>query len=428
MFRFISEKQHSNHRWLGLSRLVGLICRECGTEHGHVLAHVCPECFGALEATYDYENIELDRNKIEMRMPTMWRYRELLPITDDDCIVNLGAGFTPLTRSDKLARRIGVRRLYIKNDTLNPTYSFKDRPASVAISKAREFGVRIVGCASTGNLASATAAHAAAAGLKCVVFMPISVEEEKIKQASIYGADIILLNGTYDDVNRVAALAADRYGLGVVNVNLRPYYVEGSKTMGLEIIEQLGWRLPDRIIVPTASGALLSAIYKGIEEAERIGLIKESSVTMTCAQPLGCSPIVEAFKKNLDEVPPVRSPSTIVQSLAIGDPGDGYQVLRVVRKTGGVCEAVTDDEALEAVKMLASDAGIFAEPGGAISVAVLRRLVDQGVVGRDEEVVCCVTGSGLKTIDVTPIPQNIHKAEAKFDSVSTILSCVAAAS
>jgi threonine synthase len=358
----------------------------------------------------------------------MWRYRELLPIMDDDCVVNLGAGFTPLIRSDKLARRIGVRRLYIKNDALNPTFSFKDRPASIAVSKAREFRLRIVGCASTGNLASATAAHAAAAGLRCVVFMPISVEEEKIKQASIYGAEILLLKGTYDDANRVAALAADRYGLGVVNVNLRPYYVEGSKTMGLEIIEQLGWRLPDRIIVPTASGALLSAIYKGIEEAERIGLIRESTVAMTCAQPSGCSPIVEAFKKNLDEVPPVRSPSTIVQSLAIGDPGDGYQVLRVVRKTGGACEAATDEEALEAVKMLASDAGIFAEPGGAISIAVLKRLVDQGVVDRDEEVVCCVTGSGLKTIDITPITQNIHRAEAKFDSVSAVLSYVVAAS
>jgi len=352
----------------------------------------------------------------------MWRYRELLPITRDDCIVSLGAGYTPLIKSDSLARHIGIKRLYIKNDTVNPTYSFKDRPASVAVSKAREFGIRVVGCASTGNLASATAAHAAAAGIRCVVFMPHVVEEEKIKQASIYGADILLLNGTYDDVNRIAALAADRFGLGIVNVNLRPYYVEGSKTMGLEIIEQLGWRLPDRIIVPTASGALLSAIHKGIEEAEMIGLIDESNCAMTCAQPLGCSPIVDAFKKNLSEVTPVNTPNTVVQSLAIGDPGDGYQVLRVVRKTGGFCEAVTDQEALEAVKMLASYTGIFAEPGGAISIAVLKKLVDQGIITRDEEVVCCVTGSGLKTIEIAPTFQNIYKIEAKFEYVSKVLS------
>ncbi|MEM2991184.1 MAG: threonine synthase [Halobacteria archaeon] len=401
---------------------VSLVCRECGTEYGHVLSHVCQECFGALETIYNYEKIRVERSKIESRVASMWRYRELLPIIDDKHIVSLGAGFTPLIRADKLARLIGIRRLYIKNDTINPTYSFKDRPASVAISKASEFGVKIVGCASTGNLASATAAHAAASGLGCIVFMPSTVESEKIKQASIYGANVVLIEGTYDDVNRLAALAADRFGLGIVNVNLRPYYVEGSKTMGLEIIEQLGWRLPDRIIVPSASGALLSAIYKGIEEAERIGLINSTTVAMTCAQPLGCSPIVDAFKKKLSEIVPVRKPTTIVQSLAIGDPGDGYEVLRIVRKTGGTCEAVSDEEALMAVRMLASETGIFAEPGGAISIAVLKKLIDQGEIGHDEEVVCCITGSGLKTLEITPPGQNIHKTETKFESLSILLN------
>ncbi len=291
----------------------------------------------------------------------------------------------------------------------------------MAVSKAGEFRINIVGCASTGNLASATAAHASAAGLKCLVFMPRSVEDEKIKQASVYGANVVLLDGTYDDVNRLAALAADRHNIGIVNVNLRPYYVEGSKTMGLEIIEQLGWRLPDRIIVPTASGALLSAIYKGIEEAEKIRLIDNSEVAMTCAQPLGCSPIVHAFKKKLNEVIPVRNPSTIVQSLAIGEPGDGYQVLRIVRKTGGTCESATDEEALEAIKMLASCTGIFAEPGGAISVAVLKKLVDQGEIGKDEEVVCCVTGSGLKTIKTTPSAGKIYNVEAKFETLNKLI-------
>ncbi|MCS7143238.1 MAG: threonine synthase [Aigarchaeota archaeon] len=401
--------------------MVTLICRECNDDKGHAFVHVCSDCFGALEVQYDLSKVRLNREVLANRYPSMWKYKELLPIVDDSKIVDIGAGNTPLIRADKLAKKIGVKRLYLKNDTTNPTYSFKDRPSSVAISKALEFKLSTVGCASTGNLAGATAAHAAKAGIDCLVFMPVSVEQSKVQQAAIYGARVVLIRGTYDDVNRLAALAADRFGIGIVNVNLRPYYVEGSKTMAFEIVEQLGWRTPDRIVVPTASGALLSALYKGLKEAEQIGLLKESNAAMTVAQPLGCSPIVEAFRNNYSEIRTVTTPSTIVQSLAIGDPGDGYQALKVVRESGGSCGAVTDVEALKAVELLASTEGVFAEVGGAISIAVLKRLVDEGEVGRDEEVVCCVTGSGFKTIDVLPRPENITTIDAKFDQLSGLL-------
>lgn len=351
----------------------------------------------------------------------MWRYRELLPLLGDEHIVDIGSGYTPLINAEKLAKRLGVRRLYVKNETVNPTFSFKDRPSSMAVSKALEFKLSMVGCASTGNLAAATSAHSARAGLACFVFMPQSVEQPKIYQSSIYGASIVLLNGTYDDVNRLAALAADRFGIGIVNVNLRPYYVEGSKTVGLEITEQLGWRTPDRIIVPTASGALLSAIYKGIKESHQVGLTDDHAVAMTVAQPEGCSPIVEAYRRNSSEISPVRRPRTIVQSLAIGEPGDGVQALRVVRESGGTCGESSDAETLEAVRLLASEVGIFAEPGGAISVAVLKRLLESGEVGRDEEVVCCVTGSGFKAMDTLPSVGEVYRIEASFESLKKVI-------
>ncbi|MEM4591318.1 MAG: threonine synthase [Nitrososphaerota archaeon] len=392
-------------------------CRECGKQFGHILAYVCDECFGALEANYDPERISVTKSKVEAREPSMWRYWEFLPLISLENKVDIGAGYTPLIRAERLGKKLGVKSLYIKNDTVNPTHSFKDRPASLAVSKGREFGLNAVGCASTGNLAGATAAHATAGGLPCYVFMPSSVEKAKIKQAALYGAQILLVQGTYDDANRLAALAADRLSLGIVNVNLRPYYVEGSKTMGLEIIEQLGWRSPDRIIVPTASGALLSAIYKGIKEAELSGLIGGSGVSMVCAQPLGCSPIVKAFRNGGERIEPVRHPDTIVQSLAIGDPGDGYQALRVLRESGGAAVALTDDEAVEAVQLLASTEGIFAEPGGAISVAALKKLVELGEIDGDEEIVCCVTGSGLKTIEIIPEPTNVKLIPPTLEGV-----------
>ncbi len=404
-----------------LTAPISLVCRECGRDHGHVLAYACEECLGALEVRIDFGKVQVSRSKISSRDRDLWRYREFLPILDDSCIVNLGTGYTPLLRADSLAKAIGVRRLYVKNDTVNPTFSFKDRPSGIAVSKAKEFRMNAVGCASTGNLAGSTAAHASAAGLRSFVFMPSSVEDPKVFHASIYGSTVVLVEGTYDDVNRLAALAADRFNIGVVNVNLRPYYVEGSKTMGLEIAEQLGWRLPDRIVVPCASGALLSAIHKGISEAVEAGLLEDDRVAMTCAQPEGCSPIVSAFRKGLDRIEPVRSPRTVVQSLAIGEPGDGLQALKVIRETGGTAGAVSDREAIEAVYLLARETGIFAEPGGAISVAVLKRLVEEGEVGRDEEVVCCVTGAGFKTIEVFPPPENTIRVTASFQSLSAAI-------
>ncbi|MCS7094574.1 MAG: threonine synthase [Thaumarchaeota archaeon] len=407
-----------------LNAAVSLVCRECGKDHGHVFAYTCVECLGALEASIDLGSLEVSRSNIEQRNRDMRRYREFLPILRDENIVSIGTGYTPLIRVDSLARAIGVRRLYVKNDTVNPTFSFKDRPSSVAVSKAKEFGLGVVGCASTGNLAGATAAHAAAAGLRSVVMMPSFVEDAKVVQASVYGATVVLIDGTYDDVNRLAALVADRFNIGVVNVNLRPYYVEGSKTMGLEIVEQLGWRTPDRIVVPSASGALLSAIYKGIREAEEAGLLDDADVAMTCAQPEGCSPITTAYRKGLDRVIPVHSPQTIVRSLAIGDPGDGLQALRVIRSSGGTAGAVSDVEALEAVNLLAKETGVFAEPGGAISVAVLKRLVEEGEVGRDEEVVCCVTGAGFKTLDVIPKGEGHIRVLPSFAALSRELSRV----
>jgi len=400
---------------------VYLKCRECGRVYGHVLAHVCGECFGALEASYPPGRLSVSRMAIEARPPSMWRYWEFLPLLDQSKKVDLGAGFTPLVRAERLGRRIGVPKLYIKNDTVNPTHSFKDRPSSLAVAKALEFGLSSVGCASTGNLAGATAAHAAAAGLPCYIFMPSSVERVKIRQAALYGANILLVEGTYDDANRLAALVADRLGIGIVNVNLRPYYVEGSKTMGLEILEQLGWRAPDRIVVPTASGALLSAIYKSIGEAEEAGIIGGASVAMTCAQPLGCSPIVRAFREGSDRIKPVPRPDTIVQSLAIGDPGDGYQALRVLRESRGDAVALTDDECIEASLLLASTEGVFAEPGGAISVAAVKKLLDEGRISRDEEIVCCVTGSGLKTVDLMPGTNNIKTIPSTLEAVREAL-------
>ncbi len=404
-----------------LTAPISLVCRECGRDHGHVLAYACEECLGALEVRIDFGEVGVSKSKISSRNKDLWRYREFLPILDESCIVNLGTGYTPLLRADSLARAIGVKRLYIKNDTANPTFSFKDRPSGIAVSKAKEFRMSAVGCASTGNLAGSTAAHASAAGLRSFVFMPFGVEDPKVFHASIYGSTVVLVDGTYDDVNRLAALAADRFNIGVVNVNLRPYYVEGSKTMGLEIAEQLGWRLPDRIVVPCASGALLSAIHKGISEAVEAGLLEDDHVAMTCAQPEGCSPIVSAYRKGLERIEPVRSPKTVVQSLAIGEPGDGLQALRVIRKTGGTAGTATDQEAIEAVYLLAKETGIFAEPGGAITVAVLKRLVEEGEVGRDEEVVCCVTGAGFKTLEVFPPPENAIRIPASFQSLSAAI-------
>lgn len=313
--------------------------------------------------------------------------------------MDLGAGYTILHECARLAKALGLRTLYIKDDTVNPTYSFKDRPATVAVSKALEFDAKAVGCASTGNLAAAVAAHAAKAGLPCYVFVPADIELNKIVQASTYGARIVAVKGTYDDANRLAAQASEAYNWAFANINIRPYYVEGSKTLAFEVCEQLGWKAPDHVIVPVGSGALLCAIWRGLKELERLNLIEEAQTKVTGAQPSGCSPVVRAFKANTFDVDPVEHPNTIAKSLAVGDPGDGVYALKAIRESGGVAESVTDAEILDAIQLLAKTEGIFTEPAGGVAVAVLKRLVEVGEVSPDEEIVCYVTGNGLKAAD-----------------------------
>lgn len=342
------------------------------------------------------DKIDLNPEKISKRGRDLWRYIELLPIKDPLNIVSLGAGFTSLIKSSKLSKSINLKKLYLKEDITNPTHSFKDRAASVAVSKALEFKLNAVGCASTGNLAAATAAHAARAGLPCYIFAPVGVEREKLSHASSYGARIVLVEGTYDEANWIASRFAEEGNVGIVNVNIRPYYVEGSKTLAFEICEQLGWRAPEHIIIPMASGALLNAVYKGISELKNIGLI-DGDVKISGVQPEGCSPIITAYKENRDYIKPVRDINTIAVSLAIGNPGDGVYALRTIRRTGGTAVSVTDREILEAIRDLARLEGLFIEPGGAVTIAGLKKMVDEGIVDRDEEVVCLLTGSGLKT-------------------------------
>jgi len=384
-----------------LSKLITLKCRECGEEHSPTHIYTCPNCFGPLDVTYDYDNVQLSRDILKGRYRSLWRYLELLPITKIENIVDLGAGYTPLQKCKELGRRVGLRNLFIKNDTVNPTYSFKDRPASVAISKSLEFRTGAsIGCPSTGNLAAATAAHAAKAGLPCYVFIPECIEANKIAQTAAYGARIIKVKGTYDESNRLAFQAAELYNLDIVNINLRPYYVEGSKTLAFEVCEQLDWAAPDRVIVPTGSGAMLCAIEKGFREFEELDLIEEHDTKLVCTQAEGCAPIVESFNTSSKEIHPIEKPNTVAYSLAIGDPGDGVYALRKIRESGGSAESSTDKEIVDAIRLLAQTEGIFAEPAGGVSVAVLKKLAERGEIDPDERVVCYVTGSGLKSPEV----------------------------
>lgn len=396
---------------LGGNYVKALRCRECGREFQPIKAYACNHCFGPLEVVYDVKSIKLDTASFGDRPQTIWRYRELLPINDWNNVVDLGAGHTPLHKCDRLAKALGLKTLYIKDDTVNPTGSFKDRPAAVAVSKALEFSVEAVGCASTGNLAAAIAAHAAKAGLPCYVFIPADTEVNKIVQASTYGANIVAVKGTYDEVNRLALQASEAYNWAFANINMRPYYVEGSKTLAFEICEQLGWRAPDHIIVPTASGALLCAIDRGLKQFKEIKLIKDENTRLTAAQPEGCSPIVKAFKSGKDDIEPIEKPQTVARSLAIGDPADGIYALKAVRQSGGVAESVSDDEIISAIKLLGKTEGIFAEPAGGVAIAVLKKLVKSGEISDDEEVVCCVTGNGFKASEC------ILESTPKFEAI-----------
>ncbi len=375
-----------------------LKCRECGKEYEPQFRYVCEDCFGPLDVLY--KDVSVSKHTFETREKTYWRYFELLPIADKGNVVSLNAGLTPLQNADSLGARLGLKNLFVKNDSVNPTFSFKDRPAGVAVSRAKETKLRAVGCASTGNLASATAAHAAKAGLPCYIFAPSDIEHVKIAQALSYGAEFVSVEGTYDDANRVASIVGDSKGIGVVNINMRPYYVEGSKTLAYEVAEQLGWQVPDSLIIPVGSGAMLNAICKGFEELHSLGLIGSvKDMKIIAAQPHGCAPVVDAFKRNSDEVIPVEKPETIAKSLAIGDPGDGIYVLKRLKQYNGIAEEANDSEIADSILLLAKTEGIFTEPAGGVSVAVLRKLVEEGKIQKDERVVCYVTGNGLKTTE-----------------------------
>ena len=401
-------------------RKIFLQCRECKKEYDPTFKYICDECFGPLDVHYDFPSITKD--VFASREQTYWRYFELLPIIDKSNIVSINAGMTPLVRAEKLGKKIGLNNLYIKNDSVNPTFSFKDRPAGVAISKAKEFGLSSVGCASTGNLASATAAHAAKADFPCYIFAPSDIEHAKIAQALSYGANYIAVDGTYDDANRIAAQIGDSKGVGIVNINMRSYYVEGSKTLAYEVAEQLDWKVPDQLIVPTGSGAMLNAICKGFEELETVSLIdKVSKMHMNCAQPHGCAPIVNAFKNNSDDVIPVENPDTVAKSLAIGDPGDGRYVLKRLKQYNGIAQESNNKEILDAILLLARTEGIFTEPAGGVSVAVLKKMVEDGKIDKDETTVCYVTGNGLKAtesiMEVLTRPQVMQADVAKISAV-----------
>ncbi len=377
-----------------------LQCRECGQQYAVEPLTICEECFGPLEPNYDLQSIdgEVFRKQAESGPRTLWRYESLLPGGPGLERIDLGAGFTPLRRATNLGARLGLETLWIKDDSVNPSNSFKDRVVSIAITMARAFGFEAVSCASTGNLANATAAHAAKAGMDCYVFVPDDLERAKILSTEAYGAKVVLVDGNYDDVNRLCSEVAEALPWAFVNVNMRPYYAEGSKSLGFETAEQLGWRLPDHVVVPIASGALLTKIHRAFSELIAIGAVDESPYRVSGAQPEGCSPVARAFAAGADDVTPVK-PDTIARSLAIGAPADGFYALQVARTTGGEIEACSEDEIVDGIRLLAETEGVFTETAGGVTIAVLKRLVERGAIAPDEETVVYITGNGYKTID-----------------------------
>ena len=376
----------------------GLKCRECGRKYPVDPIYVCEFCFGPLEVVYDYDGIKavLTKEKILSRPQNLWRYKELMPI-DGEPTVGLHSGFTPLVRANKLADHLGLEELYIKDDTVtHPTLSFKDRVVAVALSKAKEFGFDTVACASTGNLAHSVSAHGAAAGLKRYIFIPATLEQSKIVASLAYGPHLIAVDGNYDDVNRLCSEVANKHNWAFVNINIRPFYAEGSKTHGYEIIEQLGWKTPDAVVVPCASGSLLTKIWKSFKEMKEIGIIGNVNTKVFSAQATGCSPIVAAIKEGTDVIKPVK-PDTIAKSLAIGNPADGYYATQVIKETGGFGEDVSDAEIIDAIKLLAKTEGIFAETAGGVTLGSAMKLIESGRIAKDDVTVLCITGNGLKT-------------------------------
>jgi threonine synthase len=388
-----------------VSRIVGLRCRGCGFVVELGPRYVCERCFGPLEVAYDEAAVaaSVSREIIEARPPGIWRYLELLPV-DAPPARSLPAGSTPLQAAERLGPELGIGRLWLKNDSLNPTLSFKDRVVAVAAARAVSFGFDTIACASTGNLAGAVAAAAAVAGLRSYVFVPGDLEPAKIRQAAAFGATVVPVDGPYDAVNRLSVQVADEFGWAFANVTLRPFYAEGSKTLGFEVAEQLGWRLPDVVVVPIASGALLTKIARAFEELVRYGLVAPKTVRFIGAQPDGCAPVATAFAEGADRPTPVREPRTIVKSLAIGDPADGSFVLEIVRRTGGSVEAVPDAATSEAIRLTASREGLFTETAGGCTIGALRQARATGVIGPNDEVVAFLTGNGLKTPEAVADP------------------------
>ncbi|MSQ77347.1 MAG: threonine synthase [Nitrospiraceae bacterium] len=406
-----------------MTKMKSLVCRECGKEYPTKAIHVCELCFGPLEVKYNYDEIKknLSRKKIEDGPRSMWRYMDLLPVetASIDSVIGPHAGLTPMVRTKNLGAYLGLDELYIKNDTVNhPTLSFKDRVVSVALTRARELGFETVACASTGNLANSVAAHAAAAGMKCYVFIPADLEAAKVLGNLIYKPNVIEVEGNYDDVNRLCSEIAGEHGWAFVNINIRPYYAEGSKTLAFETVEQLGWRAPDQAVIPMASGSLLTKIWKGLNEMKALGLIDKVQTKINGAQADGCSPIATAYKEGRDFFKPVK-PKTIAKSLAIGNPADGYYALKATGESKGAMDMVSDEEVVDGIKLLAQTEGIFAETAGGVTIGVLQKLVKQGVIKKSDVTVAYITGNGLKTqeavIDAVGRPFRIQPSLVNFE-------------
>ena len=399
-----------------------LRCRECDRQYPVEPLNVCDFCFGPLEVGYDYASIgkSISRESISSGPLTMWRYHELLPV-NSEYVLDMGTGFTPLVRAKNLGRALGLDNLYIKNDSVNPTFSFKDRVVSVATAKALEFEFDVLACASTGNLAGAVAAHGAKAGMKTMVFFPADLEKGKVIGAGIYGADLVAVDGTYDQVNRLCSELADNHHWAFVNINMRPYYAEGSKTLGYEVAEQLGWRAPDNCVVPAASGSMFTKIWKAFNEMADLGLIDRPKTGMHVAQAEGCSPIVEAYDQGTPHVRPVV-PDTIAKSLAIGNPADGFYALQTVEASNGSAVIAHEDEVVEGIQLLAETEGIFTETAGGVVVSGLRRLAKKGIIKQDELTVAYITGNGLKTQEVVEDLINPIETAPDYEAFQTAIA------
>ena len=411
-----------------MAAVEALQCKECKTDHPLEARFVCDRCFGPLEVAYDFSGLEAaeTRRRIQAGPQSIWRYADFLPFEAPPRTA-LAAGMTPLLRADRLAERLGIGEVWVKNDAANPTHSFKDRVVTVALAKALELGYEVVACASTGNLANAVAAHAAAAGLESYVFVPADLEEQKILATGVYGTNLVAVRGNYDDVNRLCLTLSGERDWAFVNVNVRPYYAEGSKTLGYEIVEQLGFELPDRLVVPIASGSLFTKIARGIDEWREVGLVDGELPVFNGAQAEGCSPVAQAFEGGHEVCRPVK-PDTIAKSLAIGDPADGPYALDLARGTGGAVDSVSDDEVRGGIRLLAETTGIFTETAGGVTTAVLKKLADRGDIGADERVVLVITGEGLKTLDAVRGSFETHEIDPTAVSFEAALGVEAVTS